>query len=70
MKKFIAILSGVAFLVVMTVAVNAQEPKKRSCCSKKAKTEQCSKKKAKCDKTAKSECSKTKCSKKDKEKKK
>jgi len=56
MKKFLVLLSSVAFITVMSLSVaNAQEPEKK--CDEKAKTENCSKEKSKdcskaCDKKA------------------
>jgi len=56
MKKFLVLLSSVAFISVMSLSVaNAQEPEKK--CDEKAKTEKCSEVKSKdcpkaCDKKA------------------
>lgn len=57
MKKILAVLTSIAFVAVMTLSVNAQEPEKKKCCDKKAKTEKCDTKKSKdcpkaCDKKA------------------
>ena len=60
MKKILGILSGIAFITLITLATaNAQEPEKKAT-ETKAKTEQCSKEKSKCcpnscDKKAKEE---------------
>ncbi len=58
MKKFLTVLSSIAFIAVLSLAtVNAQEPEKKA---EKAKTEKCSEKVSKdcpstCDKKAKAE---------------
>ena len=56
MKKILAVLSGVAFITLLTLSVNAQDPQKKECATK-AKTEKCSTEKSKecpkaCDKKA------------------
>lgn len=66
MKKVLALLASVAFVAVMTLSVNAQEPEKKKDCDKKAKTEKCDTKKSKdcpkaCDKKAETKkCDETK----------
>ncbi|OFX84222.1 MAG: hypothetical protein A2W99_00405 [Bacteroidetes bacterium GWF2_33_16] len=51
MKKFLVLLSSVAFITVMSLSVaNAQEPEKK--CDEKAKTEAC------CSKEKSKDCSK------------
>lgn len=42
MKKVLTVLSGITFIMLMTLAVNAQDPQKKTT-DKKAKTEQNSK---------------------------
>lgn len=65
MKKVLAVLTSIAFVAVMTLSVNAQEPEKKKDCNKKAKTEKCDTKKSKdcpkaCDKKAETKkCDKT-----------
>ena len=54
MKKVLTVLSGIAFIMLMTLAVNAQDPKKKTC-ETKAKTEQCSKT-VKCSKEKSKKC--------------
>jgi Ni/Co efflux regulator RcnB len=60
MKKLLSVFTAVAFLMVMTIAVNAQEPEKKQA-DKKAKTEKCESKKSECCKKAEAaKCDKTK----------
>ena len=40
MKKILVVLSGVLFITLLTLSVNAQDPKKKDC-KTKAKTEKC-----------------------------
>ncbi|MCK5029587.1 MAG: hypothetical protein KAR57_08130 [Bacteroidales bacterium] len=54
MKNFLTVLSGIAFIMLMTLAVNAQNPKKKTT-ETKAKTEQCSKT-VKCSKEKSKHC--------------
>ena len=47
MKKILAALTGIAFITLMTLSVNAQEPQKKTT-ETKAKTEKCTKDMSKC----------------------
>ena len=60
MKKILAVLSGIAFITLITLAVNAQDPKVKTT-ETKAKTEKCATEKSKncpnaCDKKAVTKC--------------
>jgi len=47
MKKLLVVLSGIAFITLLTLSVNAQDPQKKTT-ETKAKTEKCDKEKSKC----------------------
>ncbi|MBU8893036.1 MAG: hypothetical protein KOO66_09675 [Bacteroidales bacterium] len=68
MKKFVVVLSGIAFITLMTLSVNAQDPKTKAT-ETKAKTEKCDKEKSKCCPKACDKKAETKTEEKKKEKK-
>jgi hypothetical protein len=69
MKKFLVVLSGIAFVTLLTLSVQAQDPQKKAT-ETKAKTEKCDPVKSKaCPKSCDKKAEATKCDDKKEEKK-